>query len=95
MMRFEAVEQCLLIRLIGFEQHLDFVLLLQFALPVVKGSGTGKERYAGGQFFGQHFGGEILGGSFIRGGTQYDNSIRRVHKSTSSSRKASLYHARQ
>lgn len=31
MMRFEAVQECLLIRQIGFEQHLDFVLLLQLA----------------------------------------------------------------
>ena len=81
MMRFEAVEKCLLIRRIGFEQHLDFVLLLQLAFPVIKGGGTGEERHAGSQFFGQHFGGEILGCGFIRGGAQYNNSIRRVHKS--------------
>ena len=80
MMRFEAVQESLLIRQIGFEQHLDFVLLLQLAFPVIKGGGSGEERHAGCQFFGQHFGGEILGRGFIRGGTQYDNSIRRVHK---------------
>ncbi|KLQ12306.1 hypothetical protein APU11_21595 [Enterobacter sp. 50793107] len=95
MMRFEAVKKRLLVCRVGFEQHLDFILLLQFAFPVIEGGRSGEEGYTGSQFFGQYFGGEILGGSFIRGGTQYDNSIRRVHKSTSSSRKWSLYHARR
>ncbi|OJH27465.1 hypothetical protein P717_14545 [Enterobacter kobei] len=80
MMRLEAVEERLLVRPVGFKQHLDFVLLLQFAFPVIKGGCAGEERYAGCPFFGQHFGGEILGRGFIRGGTQYDNGIRRVHK---------------
>ena len=61
MMRFEAVQECLLIRQIGFKQHLDFVLLLQLTFPIVKRGSAGEERDAGCPFFGQHFGGEILG----------------------------------
>src|SRR5690606_1808292 len=95
MMRLEAVEERLLVCQVGFEQHLDFVLLLQLTFPVIQGGGAGKKCDTGSQFFGQHFGGQILGRSFISGGAQYNNSIRRVHKSTSSSRKSSLYHARR
>jgi hypothetical protein len=42
MMRFEAVEERLLVRQIGFKQHLDFVLLLQLAFPVVKEVAPGR-----------------------------------------------------
>lgn len=59
MMRFEAVKKRLLVCRVGFEQHLDFVLLLQFAFPVIEGGRSGEEGYTGSQFFGQYFGGEI------------------------------------
>lgn len=57
MMRLEAVEERLLVCQVGFEQHLDFVLLLQLTFPVIKGGGAGKKCDTGSQFFGQHFGG--------------------------------------
>ncbi|MNP04079.1 hypothetical protein D3C76_959840 [compost metagenome] len=71
----------------GFKQHLHFVLLFQFAFPVVEGSGAGEDGHAGSELICQHFGGKILGGSFIGSGTQNNNSVGRIHKSTSVSRK--------
>gem|GEM_PF-3674938 len=78
----------------GFEEHLHFVLLFQLAFPVVKGGGAGEDGHAGCKLICQHFGGKILGGSFIGSGTQNNNSVGRIPKSTSVSRKKLLYHDR-
>src|SRR5690606_35850356 len=87
MMRLEAVEKRLLMRDVGFQQHLHFVLLFQLAFPVVHRSSAGQDRPTGSEWFCQHFGGKLLGSGFIGGGTQYNDSVRCIHYSTSSSRK--------
>ena len=72
---------------VGFEQHLDFILLLKLSFPVVERRRSRQDGGAGGEFFPEHFGRQILGSRFIRRGSEINNSIRRSHREPGSSEK--------
>ena len=77
--RLQAIQQRLLMGKVGFEQHLNFILLLEFPFPVIERGGARQQRGTGGQLVRQRFCRQILGGRFIRRGTEHNNSIRRSH----------------
>lgn len=56
----QAIQQRLLMGKVGFEQHLNFILLLEFPFPVIERGGARQQRGTGGQLVRQGFCRQIL-----------------------------------